>query len=227
MPTVLITGANRGIGLEFTRQYAAAGWRILAGCRASGSADDLRGLKGDIAIHALDVADTGSVSAAKAAIGSEPIDLLINNAGAIGQRAGKLGNVDYADWNETLNINLLGPARVAGAFVDNVLASQQKKLATVSTRMSSMTECKAIDFMAYRTSKAAVNMMMTLAANELGPKGATVVLLHPGWVQTALGGPNAVMTPKDSVTGMRSVLDGLTPADNGRFINFDGTPIPW
>jgi NAD(P)-dependent dehydrogenase (short-subunit alcohol dehydrogenase family) len=227
MPTVLITGANRGIGLEFTRQYAAAGWRILAGCRSPGSADDLRGLKGDIAIHALDVADTGSVSAAKAAIGSEPIDLLINNAGAIGQRAGKLGNVDYADWNDTLNINLLGPARVAGAFVDNVLASQQKKFATVSTRMSSMTECKAIDFMAYRTSKAAVNMMMTLAANELGPKGATVVLLHPGWVQTALGGPNAVMTPKDSVTGMRSVLDGLTPADNGRFINFDGTPIPW
>jgi NAD(P)-dependent dehydrogenase (short-subunit alcohol dehydrogenase family) len=227
MPTVLITGANRGIGLEFTRQYAAAGWRILAGCRSPGSADDLGGLKGDIAIHALDVADTGSVSAAKAAIGSEPIDLLINNAGVIGQRAGKLGNVDYADWNDTLNINLLGPARVAGAFVDNVLASQQKKFATVSTRMSSMTECKAIDFMAYRTSKAAVNMMMTLAANELGPKGATVVLLHPGWVQTALGGPNAVMTPKDSVTGMRSVLDGLTPADNGRFINFDGTPIPW
>ena len=227
MPTVLITGANRGIGLEFTRQYAAAGWRILAGCRCPGSADDLRGLKGDIAIHALDVADTGSVSAAKAAIGSEPIDLLINNAGVIGQRAGKLGNVDYADWNDTLNINLLGPARVAGAFVDNVLASQQKKFATVSTRMSSMTECKAIDFMAYRTSKAAVNMMMTLAANELGPKGATVVLLHPGWVQTALGGPNAVITPKDSVTGMRSVLDGLTPADNGRFINFDGTPIPW
>src|ERR1035437_2721945 len=151
MPTVLITGANRGIGLEFTRQYAAAGWRILAGCRSPGSADDLRGLKGDIAIHALDVADTGSVSAAKAAIGSEPIDLLINNAGVIGQRAGKLGNVDYADWNDTLNINLLGPARVAGAFVDNVLASQQKKFATVSTRMSSMTECKAIDFMAYRT----------------------------------------------------------------------------
>lgn len=227
MSTVLISGANRGIGLEFARQYAAAGWRILAGCRSPGSADELRGLKGDIAIHALDVADSASVSTAKAAIGSEPIDVLINNAGFIGQREGKLGSVDYADWTETLNINLLGPARVAGAFVDNVLASKQKKFATVSTRMSSMTECKAIDFMAYRTSKASVNMMMTLAANELGPKGATVVLLHPGWVQTTLGGPNAVMTPKDSVTGMRAVLDGLTPADNGRFINFDGTPIPW
>lgn len=227
MPTVLITGANRGIGLEFTRQYAAVGWRILAGCRSPGNTGDLRGLKGDIAIHTLNVADAASVSAAKAAIGGEPIDLLINNAGSIGQRAGKLGNVDYADWHDTLNINLLGPARVAGAFVDNVLASQQKKFATVSTRMSSMTECKAIDFMAYRTSKAAVNMMMTLAANELGPKGATVVLLHPGWVKTTIGGPYAVMTPKDSVTGMRAVLDRLTPADNGRFINFDGTPIPW
>src|SRR5512141_1524356 len=101
MSTVLISGANRGIGLEFARQYAAAGWRILAGCRSPGSADDLRGLKGDIAIHALDVADSASVGAAKAAIGSEPIDVLINNAGSIGQRAGKLGSVDYADWTET------------------------------------------------------------------------------------------------------------------------------
>jgi len=227
MPTVMITGANRGIGLEFARQYAAAGWRILAGCRSPGNAGDLHRLKGNITIHALDVADPASVNTAKAAIGAEPIDLLINNAGVIGQRAGKLGNVDYADWSETLNINLLGPARVAGAFVDNVLASRQKKLATVSTRMSSMSECKAIDFVAYRTSKAALNMMMTLAANELGPKGATVVLLHPGWVQTALGGPNAVMTAKDSVTGMRAVLDRLVPADNGHFMNFDGTPIPW
>ena len=227
MPTVMITGANRGIGLEFARQYAAAGWRILAGCRSPGNAGDLHRLKGNITIHALDVADPASVNTAKAAIGAEPIDLLINNAGVIGQRAGKLGNVDDADWSETLNINLLGPARVAGAFVDNVLASRQKKLATVSTRMSSMSECKAIDFVAYRTSKAALNMMMTLAANELGPKGATVVLLHPGWVQTALGGPNAVMTAKDSVTGMRAVLDRLVPADNGHFMNFDGTPIPW
>jgi NAD(P)-dependent dehydrogenase (short-subunit alcohol dehydrogenase family) len=227
MPTVLITGANRGLGLEFTRQYAAAGWRILAGCRSPAKASDLNALKGDIAIHALDVADTASVTAARAAIGGEPIDLLINNAGFIGQREGKLGSVDYADWNETLNINLFGPARVAGAFVDNVLASRQKKFATVSTRMSSMNECKAVDFMAYRTSKAALNMMMTLAANELGPKGAIVVLLHPGWVQTAMGGPNAAMTPKDSVSGMRGVIDRLTPADNGRFINFDGTTIPW
>ena len=113
---------------------------------------------------------------------------------------------------------------MAGEFVDNVLASRQKKFATVSTRMSSISECKAIDFMAYRTSKAALNMMMTLAANELGPKGATVVLLDPG---SAMGGPNAAMTPKDSVIGMRGVIDRLTPADNGRFINFDGTSIPW
>ena len=227
MPTVLITGANRGLGFEFTRQYAAAGWRVLAGCRSPANASDLNALKGDIAIHALDVADTVSVADARAAIGGEPIDVLINNAGVIGRREGRLGGVDYADWSATLNINLFGPARVAGAFVDNVLASRQKKFATVSTRMSSMSECKATDHMAYRTSKAALNMMMTLAANELGPKGATVILLHPGWVQTAMGGPRAAITPKDSVTAMRGVIDRLTVADNGRFINFDGTPIPW
>lgn len=227
MPTALITGANRGLGLEFTRQYAAAGFRVLAGCRSPADAGELHALKGDICVHALDVADTASVTAARAAIGGEPIDILINNAGVIGRREGKLGAVDYADWSATLNVNLFGPARVAGAFVDNVLASRQKRLATVSTRMSSMSECKATDSMAYRTSKAALNMMMTLAANELGPKGATVVLLHPGWVRTAMGGAGAALAPEDSVRGMRGVIDRLTLADNGRFFNFDGTPIPW
>jgi len=227
MPTVLITGANRGIGHEFVRQYAAAGWRVIACCREPAGAEALRALGGDVSTHALDVADSASVLAAKARIGGEPVDLLINNAGSIGQRAGKLGHVDYDDWNATLNINLFGPARVAAAFVDNVLASRQKKFATISTRMSSLSECTAIDFLAYRTSKAAVNMMMKLAANELGPKGATVVVLHPGWVRTQLGGPNAVMSTNDSVSAMRAVLDGLTTADNGRFINYDGSAIPW
>lgn len=227
MPTTLITGANRGIGYEFARQYAADGWRVIACCREPARAEDLRAVKGVVSIHTLDVTDSASVLAAKAEIGSEPIDLLINNAGFIGQRAGKLGHIDYDDWSVTLNVNLLGPARVSSAFVDNVLASQQKKLVTISTRMSSLTECKAIDFLAYRTSKAAVNMMMKLAANELGPKGATVVLLHPGWVQTELGGPRATTPANESVSAMRAVLDKLRPVDNGRFINFDGSPIPW
>lgn len=227
MPTTLITGANRGIGYEFARQYAADGWRVIACCREPARAEDLRAVKGVVSIHTLDVTDSASVLAAKAEIGSEPIDLLINNAGFIGQRAGKLGHIDYDDWSVTLNVNLLGPARVSSAFVDNVLASQQKKLVTISTRMSSLTECKAIDFLAYRTSKAAVNMMMKLAANELGPKGATVVLLHPGWVQTELGGPRATTPANESVSAMRAVLDKLGPVDNGRFINFDGSPIPW
>jgi len=227
MPTALITGANRGVGYEFARQYTADGWRVVACCREPARAEDLRAVKGAVSIHTLDVTDSVSILAAKAEIGSEPIDLLINNAGFIGQRAGKLGHIDYDDWSVTLNVNLLGPTRVSSAFVDNVLASEQKKLVTISTRMSSLAECKAIDFLAYRTSKAAVNMMTKLAANELGPKGATVVLLHPGWVQTELGGPRATTPANESVSAMRAVLDKLTPADNGRFINFDGSPIPW
>ena len=227
MPTVLITGTNRGIGYEFARQYATDGWRVLACCREPARAEALKSLKGAVSIQRLDVTDPASVAAAKSAIGAEPIDLLINNAGFIGQRTGKLGQVDYDDWNATLDVNLIGPARVAAAFVDNVLASGQKKLVTISTRMSSLTECKAIDFLAYRTSKAAVNMMTKLAANELGPKGAIVVLFHPGWVQTELGGPRAPTPANESVSAMRAAIGKLTPADNGCFINFDGSPIPW
>jgi NAD(P)-dependent dehydrogenase (short-subunit alcohol dehydrogenase family) len=227
MPSVLITGANRGIGYEFARQYSADDWRVIACCREPARALDLQAIKGAVSLIRLDVTDAASVSAAKGEIGSDPIDLLINNAGSIGQRTGKLGHVDYDDWSTTLNINLLGPARVASAFVDNVLASTQKKLVTISTRMSSLTECQAIDFLAYRTSKAAVNMMTKLAANELGPQGATVVVFHPGWVQTEIGGPRAPTPAAESVKALRAAFAKLTPADNGRFINFDGSPIPW
>jgi NAD(P)-dependent dehydrogenase (short-subunit alcohol dehydrogenase family) len=227
MPSVLITGANRGIGYEFARQYSADDWRVIACCREPARALDLQAIKGAVSLIRLDVTDAASVSAAKGEIGSDPIDLLINNEGSIGQRTGKLGHVDYDDWSTTLNINLLGPARVASAFVDNVLASTQKKLVTISTRMSSLTECQAIDFLAYRTSKAAVNMMTKLAANELGPQGATVVVFHPGWVQTEIGGPRAPTPAAESVKALRAAFAKLTPADNGRFINFDGSPIPW
>jgi NAD(P)-dependent dehydrogenase (short-subunit alcohol dehydrogenase family) len=227
MPSVLITGANRGIGYEFARQYSADDWRVIACCREPARALDLQAIKGAVSLIRLDVTDAASVSAAKGEIGSDPIDLLINNEGSIGQRTGKLGHVDYDDWSTTLNINLLGPARVASAFVDNVLASTQKKLVTISTRMSSLTECQAIDFLAYRTSKAAVNMMTKLAANELGPQGATVVVFHPGWVQTEIGGPRAPTPAAESVKALRAAFAKLTPADNGRFINFDGSPLPW
>lgn len=227
MPTVMITGANRGIGYEFARQYADDGWRVIACCRDPAAAEALRALAGDIAIHPLDVVSGASVAAAKAAIGDEPIDLLLNNAGFIGQRAGRLGAVDYDDWLVVLHINLIGPARVSAAFVDNVLASQQKKLIVLSTRMASLSECQASDFMAYRTSKAATNMLTKLVANDLGPKGAIVAAFHPGWVQTELGGPRAPTPASESVSAMRKTLAGLAGEDNGRFINYDGSTIPW
>ncbi len=227
MPTVMITGANRGIGYEFARQYADDGWRVIACCRQPAAAEALLTLGGDIDIHALDVVEGASVAAAKTAIGDEPIDVLLNNAGFIGQRSGRLGAVDYDDWEVVLDINLIGPARVSAAFVDNVLTSPQKKLLTLSTRMASMTECVAADFMAYRTAKAATNMLTKLVANDLGPKGAIVAALHPGWVQTELGGPRAITPADESVGALRKVIGGLTAEDNGRFINFDGSTIPW
>jgi NAD(P)-dependent dehydrogenase (short-subunit alcohol dehydrogenase family) len=227
MSTVLITGASRGIGLELTRQYAEEGWRVLACCRTPDRADALKQLPGDIVIQGLDVDDLRSVQAARQALEGETIDVLLNNAGVIGQRDSRLGNMDYDSWAGCLNTNVLGPMRVSDAFTDLVLKSKQKKIATVSSRMGSIGVNESPDGIVYRSSKAAVNMVMKCLANDLADKGGTVLCFHPGWVQTDMGGPNAAVAPVDSAAGMRAVIANATTADNGKFFNFDGDVIPW
>jgi NAD(P)-dependent dehydrogenase (short-subunit alcohol dehydrogenase family) len=231
MSTVLITGAGRGIGLEFTRQYVADGWRIFACCRTPASASELNDLAaksgGKITVHRLDVDDQASVDALKAEIGDEPIDVLINNAGVIGHREAAMGNIDYEAWASCMNTNVFGPMRVADALAGNVAASEQKKLITVSSRMGSIGLNQAPNSIVYRSSKAAVNMVMKCVANALADKGVIVTCFHPGWVRTDMGGSNADVSVEDSAGGMKRVIATLTVEDNGSFRNFDGAVLEW
>lgn len=231
MPTVLITGASRGIGLEFVRQYLADGWRILACCRNPASADKLTGLAassgGKITVHALDVDDVTSAAALKQDIDGTAIDVLINNAGITGHRDNGMGTMDYEAWEAAMRTNVMGPMKVTEALVDNLLAGDQKKLITISSKMGSIGLNGATNAITYRSSKTAVNMVMSCLANALGGKGVTVVCFHPGWVRTDMGGSGADISPEESVGGMRKVIAGLTAADNGSFRNYDGGAIAW
>lgn len=230
MPSILITGASRGIGLELAKYYGGAGWRVFATCRDPGGAADLGKFAADhenVSVHSLDVADEDSVSALAASLGDTPIDLLFNNAGIIENRQGNdLGGIDYDAWRRELEVNLIGPVRVSEALVENVAASESKKIAVVSSILGSLSEASGGRY-AYRTSKAAVNMAVRAMAADLAPRGVTVVTFHPGWVRTDMGGPSATVSPEESAAGMAKVLSEFGTEDSGRFMRYDGTEIDW
>ncbi len=226
MPTVLITGAARGLGLDFTKQYAAKGWKVLACAR---SADGLKGIKGDIHHHALDVSDYKAVKVLAAKLSGEAIDVLICNAGVGGERdsnAQDLGTLDPAEWRRIFEINALAPLMMAEAFVEHVARSSQKKMVALSSVLGSIGNNNGGRYF-YRASKTALNMEWSVLAKDLEPKGIICLALHPGWVQTDMGGPTATLTIEQSVPGMVKVIDGLKKSDNGRFLQYDGSELPW
>ena len=225
MPTVLITSANRGIGLEFARQYAAPGWRVLGGCRDPEGARELRGLAGDVRPVAMDVTSLERVRAAAA--GGEPLDLLINSAGIIGDTRDGPGRMDYDAWARVLDVNLMGPVRVLDAFTERLAAGARPLAVTITSGMGSLSDAGSGSAVMYRTSKAAVNMAMRARAFDLRPRGVTVIVINPGWVKTDMGGPNATLTVEDSVKAMRRVFDGVGLAQTGSFLNYDGAVYPW
>lgn len=229
MTNALITGANRGIGLEFTRQYAADGARVFACCRDPKAAKDLQALtetNDKVTVHALDVTSDKSVAALKKELGDVALDHLINNAGIGGGKKQGLDNIDFDAWRDCLDANTLGPFRMIAAFADNVAASDEKKIMTVSSYMGSIGR-KGKGAYIYRSSKAAVNMVATLAATELAPRGILSIPVHPGWVRTDMGGSGADISPEESVSGLRKVIADLTPERSGRFWNYNGEELPW
>jgi len=226
---VLVTGANRGIGLEFVRQYAEDGYRVIACCRNPLNAASLDALAaasdGRVSVHALDVSDFGQIERLALALEGEAIDILINNAGFYPQSS--FGSVDYVDWDKAFRINAMAPMKMVQSFIEHISSSHLRKIVTLSSKMGSIADNGSGGSYLYRTSKVAANMIMKSLAIDLKPLGIAVTTLHPGWVKTDMGGPHALITTEVSVAGMRNVIDQLSTNNAGRFTAYDGQEIPW
>ena len=222
--TVLITGANRGIGLELARQYTTAGWQVIGTARKPEQAAELRAL--NARVIQLDVTDQQSIDRMAEELGDRPVDLLINNAG-IFPRVRTITDVNFDDVTRTFAVNTLGPMRVSRALLPNLRSGELKKVVNITSRLGSITDNSGGGFYGYRESKAALNMFTRSLANELRADGFICVVVHPGWVQTDMGGANATLTVLESAQGIRGVVENLSPEDNGTFWNFDGAPLPW
>jgi NAD(P)-dependent dehydrogenase (short-subunit alcohol dehydrogenase family) len=228
MTQFLITGANRGLGLEFTRQYLAAGDHVIAACRqASPTLTELgQSAAGRLEIMALDVTDHASIDALAQSLADRQIDVLINNAGIYGPRDQSLDKLDYTAWAQTFAVNTMAPLKLIMALRANLLKSKAPKAITITSRMGSIAETSGGSVI-YRSSKAAVNMVIRNLSKDLAGDGIAFAVMHPGWVKTDMGGPQATLTPEISISGMRKVIAALDKAQSGGYFNYDGTLIPW
>lgn len=229
MPTVLITGASRGLGLEFARQYAADGWDVIATCREPASADALRALGPRVRIERLDVRDFAAVADVARRLEGEAIDVLIANAGINPVRDMSLTAIDVAAWTETFRVNAMAPLACAAAFLPHVARSAQRKMAAVSSRAGSITAYPEGGHYVYRSSKAALNSAWH--AFTLDHPEVTTALLSPGLVETdmtrAAYDRASMMSPAESVAGLRAVIARLRPEDSGGFFRHNGERVPW
>lgn len=230
MANVLITGANRGIGLELARTYAKAGDRVFAFCRSPESAEALNDLAaasgGKVTVHAMDVGDGASIAAAREAVGEAPIDVLINNAGVMGGDPQTLQSIDFDAWVDALKIMTIGPFRVVQAFLPNMRKAATPKVMTVTSQMGASTWPFGGSY-AYTSAKAGVNRVMKTLALDLKGDNIAVSMIHPGWVKTDMGGPNADITPEESAAGIHRVIASLGMKETGKFFKWNGDSHPW
>ena len=237
MPTILITGANRGLGLEFVRQYAADDWQIIACCRDPEDADELNQLAATnevIVIEQLDVNDFDAIDALAAKYAGRPIDILLNNAGIIGPipiaeniERQSFGSMEYDVWADVLRTNTFAPVKMAEAFLENVAASEQKKIVNISSTVGSITEM-AIPGLAYASSKSALNRVMTIIAGQVKERGVIVAMYCPGYVKTRMDAFGyATVDIPDSIAALRPMIEGLTIEQTGSYTGHDGRTIGW
>lgn len=232
MEHVVVTGSNRGLGLEFVRQELAEGHQVAAWTRHA-EAPALRALADehgdDLRVQPCSVDDEASVrAAARSLAGSwQRIDLLVCNAGTSGRTGDRLPDLDFADAAHAYEVNALGPLRVVQATLPLLRAAEHPRIALITSRMGSLGDNGSGGWWAYRMSKAALNMAGVNLAHELDPLGVTTLILHPGWVRTDMGGDQAPLSPEDSVRGLRRVLATRGSGDSGGFFDHQGERLPW
>lgn len=228
---ILITGASRGIGLEMVRYGMAQGWQVLACCRHPYQAEQLLSMaqlsSGRVSVHLADMSELATMQALAYELRHEAIDMLINNAGVYGSDKNRFGQVDVHDWLETFKVNSIAPLKMAELFIEQLSLGRSKVIACLSSKMGSMADNTSGGSYIYRSSKAALNAVVKSMAIDLADKGIKCVALHPGWVKTEMGGPDAEISTYESVSRMFATLLALTAADSGRFIDIDGSDIPW
>lgn len=230
MPTALVTGVNRGLGLEFIKQYSQAGWDVIGTCRDLGSAVEASGLAdvaNNIELYPLEVTSSEAINSLADLLKERSIDHLVLNAGMMAEKAQVLSELDQEDFILAMSVNTVSPALMIQAFRPHVAASGKKLIVGMSSTLGSIAGNSDGGLYSYRASKAALNAVVKSAASDLAGDGITVVAMHPGWVQTDMGGEGATITTGVSIDGMRKVFEGLTPTDSGRFLSYDGSELPW
>lgn len=232
MKTVLITGCNRGLGLEASRQYAQDGYQIIACCREPKNAGNLIELQQQfpkqITIEALDVSSADAINTLAEKYRNQSIDILFHNAGVWGGPNQSLGELEIAQWQETLLIDAIAPVLMAQAFLPQIRAGKEKVIALMSSKMGSVSDNTSGGRYYYRTAKSALNSAGKSLAEDLGCEGITVVIMHPGWVRTDMGGPNGLIDAPESVSGLRSMIKNMVSEQrSGEFRAYDGELIPW
>lgn len=228
---ILITGANRGIGLEMVKYAMEQGWRVFACCRNPHNADKLFNIaklsNGKISVHIADMQELSTLQALSYELRNDPVDMLINNAGIYGSDKNKFGNVDVESWLQAFQINSIAPLKMVEAFSEQLRMGKRKLVACMSSKMGSMADNGYGNSYIYRSSKAALNAVVKSLSIDLKEQGIISVALHPGWVKTDMGGPDAEITTRECVEQLFNHLSLLRIEDSGRFIDIDGSDIPW
>ncbi|MBE9568832.1 MAG: SDR family oxidoreductase [Proteobacteria bacterium] len=228
---ILITGANRGIGLEMVKYSMERGWRVFACCRNPHNADSLFNIaklsNGQISVHIADMMELGTLQALSYELRNDPVDMLINNAGIYGSDKNTFGSVDVDSWLQAFQINSIAPLKMVEAFSEQLQMSKRKLVVCISSKMGSMADNGYGNSYIYRSSKAALNAVVKSLSIDLKEQGIISVAIHPGWVKTEMGGPGAEITTRECVLQIFSNLTPLTIKDSGRFIDIDGSDIPW